>query len=69
MEGQGNGGAREWRGKGMEGQGNGGAREWEGRQNIPLSSHSFAPKFLCPFLPVLFPAGQDKRVWVVCGGG
>jgi hypothetical protein len=31
MEWQGNGVAREWRGKGMEGQGNGGAREWRGK--------------------------------------
>ena len=57
MGGQGNGRAREWEGKGMGGQRNG------------MTEYSFAPKFPCPFLPTLFPTGQDNRVWVVRGGG
>ena len=57
MEGQGNGAAREWSGKGMEWQGNGSgkgmgvAREWSGKgMGARCLIYSIALTFLCPSL-------------------
>ena len=59
MERQGNGGAREWSGKGMEWQGNGVAREWEWQGNGSgkgmewQGNGSTVPNlFHCPYIPL-----------------